>query len=61
MFIDASAMVSNLSGEPGHDALITRLEAATDKSTSGIAIWETAARLTTKFRLYCLALNFSQY
>ena len=41
MFLDASAMVAILTTEPGHDALIDRMEGATNLITSGFAVIET--------------------
>ena len=41
MFIDASALVAIMLGEPDGEAIEARLRAARQATTSGIAIWET--------------------
>jgi ribonuclease VapC len=48
MFIDASVLVAILTKEPGNEEHSARIERTTGCTTSAIAIWETAVRLTTK-------------
>ena len=45
MFVDASAMVAILTSEADGDALSERLASATERYTSGIAVFETVAAL----------------
>jgi ribonuclease VapC len=42
MFLDASAMVAIITREPDHAELTARLEAATRRETSPLALFETA-------------------
>ena len=42
MFVDASAIVAVLTGEPEADALADALEKARSPITSPIAVWEVA-------------------
>ena len=51
MFIDASAMVAILTDEPEKSAMLARLGATGNHSTSAIAIWETTVRLVVKRHL----------
>ena len=48
MFVDASAMVAVLSGEPGRAALLSRLDDADVAITSALAVYETVVALTRK-------------
>ena len=48
MFVDASAIVAILTGEPEAEALIDRLECAIRPITSAIAIFESALALCRK-------------
>ena len=40
MFVDASAIVAILVGEPGHESLLARLRDSAVRLTSGVAIYE---------------------
>lgn len=51
MFLDASAMVAMLTDEPDGDRLSRSLEVARAPITSGLAIYETTARLMSKSSL----------
>ncbi|RYE57723.1 MAG: type II toxin-antitoxin system VapC family toxin [Rhizobiaceae bacterium] len=48
MFLDASAIVAILTSEEDGDALAQRLDAASERYTSGLAIFETVAALARK-------------
>lgn len=48
MFVDASALVAILTGEPERDALLGKLEQATFRATSAIALYETSHALARK-------------
>ncbi|HEX2017620.1 MAG TPA: type II toxin-antitoxin system VapC family toxin [Aurantimonas sp.] len=45
MFVDASVLCALMAREPDFDALSSRLEAATDRITSPMAVWEAAISL----------------
>lgn len=47
-FVDASALVAMLTREPDWDMLSDRLQAADQRRTSGVAIFETVAALARK-------------
>lgn len=50
MFVDASAIVAIVAGEPGHRALLDRLRDGSVRLTSGVAVYEAVlaiARLQT--------------
>ena len=51
MFVDASAIVAILTGEPEADALTDQLEATTNAITSPIAIFEAALGVRRKRRM----------
>lgn len=48
MFVDASALVAILTSETGSDELLDRLELASDRCTSAIAVYETVLALCRK-------------
>lgn len=48
MFVDASAMVAILAGEPGAELLLRCLDGADAPITSALAVFETATALTRK-------------
>lgn len=48
MFVDASALVAILASEIGSDDLLDRLEAASDRFTSAIAVYEAVLALCRK-------------
>lgn len=48
MFVDASALVAILASEVGSDDLLDRLEAASDRFTSAIAVYEAVLALCRK-------------
>jgi ribonuclease VapC len=52
IFVDASAMISMMTGEPDADALADRLGAETQRLCSALSVWETIAGL-------CRAYTFS--
>jgi ribonuclease VapC len=45
IFVDASAIVAIVRGEPGSDDIESTLGAHVDRRTSGVAIWEAARAL----------------
>lgn len=46
MFVDASAIVAIVAGEPGHRALLDRLRDGPVRLTSGIAVYEAVLAVT---------------
>ena len=49
LFVDASAMIAMITGEPEADALADRLEAARSRLCSPVAVWETVAGLCRSY------------
>ena len=43
LYVDASAMVAVLFGEPDRDAILQQLEQSREPITSGVSVWEAAA------------------
>jgi ribonuclease VapC len=50
MFIDASAMVAIIAKEPGNETLSRAIDAAAQRLTSPLAIWEAASGISRKVR-----------
>lgn len=51
MFVDASALTAILIREADADELVARLEQATSRTTSPLAVWETATAVTRALRM----------
>jgi ribonuclease VapC len=51
MFVDASALIAMLAGEPEADSLADRLEHGETRLTSAIAMWEAVAGLVRTYGL----------
>lgn len=51
MFVDASALTAGMLREPGSDHLLLQLRSATRRSTSPIAVWETAVAIARVLKL----------
>ncbi|GJD46348.1 Ribonuclease VapC42 [Methylobacterium cerastii] len=61
MFVDASALVAILAGEPGNASLARAIKAAHDPITSALAIFETASALARKNALAIDAAETETY
>ena len=46
MFVDASASMAIVAGEPGHSALMDRLRDSPVRLTSGVAVYEAVLAIT---------------
>ena len=51
IFVDASALVAIISGEPGDDALAEILEQKTGPMVTPLSVWETIAALCKTYAL----------
>ncbi len=49
VFIDASAVIAMVAGEPDADELADRLAPATDRLCSAVSVWETVAGLCRSY------------
>ena len=49
VFVDASALIALITGEPGADALADRLQAAPLRLCSALSMWETVAGLCRSY------------
>ncbi|MFD1283065.1 type II toxin-antitoxin system VapC family toxin [Methylobacterium goesingense] len=49
IFVDASALIAIITGEPEADALSDRLEADADRLCSTLSVWETVAGLVRSY------------
>jgi ribonuclease VapC len=49
IFVDASALIAIITGEPGADLLADRLESDVDRLCSAMSVWETVAGLSRSY------------
>ncbi len=49
IFVDASALIAIITGEPGADLLADRLEGDADRLCSAMSVWETVAGLSRSY------------
>lgn len=49
IFVDASALIAIIAGEPDADALSDRLESDRDRLCSALSVWETVAGLVRSY------------